>query len=191
MEKFFSTVASLMSLLIRSLIEATLNDLIEFVSKYTKGNHYSGVYDYFDGLALPIKQLAFVFYFLSQDRQQPQQVQPTQQIQQTQQQPQQQQIEIIHMSPSLDHTLDQFNYAIDLIVNCLNDTEDFPRLECLLFQGFNRSTSNLRYFNVVTINEQSIVAYKEKIKQVLKVNSSGPKLFVFKYTFLSQHLSVN
>lgn len=164
MDRFFSTVAALMSLLMRSLVEATLQDLIVFLAQYMDGNNYQGVYDFFSGLALPVKQLPFVFYFLPFERgggdldQQP--ISATDPIQ---------------ISPSLDHTMRQLCYVIDLVVNCLNIRDEFPRVECFLFQSFNRR-QELRYFNLVSIDEQIVVAHKQQVREIIEANSFGPEL---------------
>lgn len=161
MDRFFATVAALMSHLMRSLVEATLDDLTTFLTQYTDGNRYEGVYNFFSGeLALPVKQLPFVFYFLPYERTSAGGGQSSDSIQ---------------MSPSLEHTVRQLSYVIDLVVNCLNDTVEFPRIECFLFHNFARKP-DFRYFNLVTIDEQLVVAHKQRVREIVEVNSYGPQL---------------
>ena len=163
MDRFFATIAALMSHLMRSLVEATLDDLSSFLTQYTDGNRYEGVYNFFSGeLALPVKQLPFVFYFLPYERT-------------SGASGGQSSDSSIQMSPSLDHTVRQLSYVIDLVVNCLNDTAEFPRIECFLFHNFARKP-NFRYFNLVTIDEQLVVAHKQRVRDIVEANSYGPHM---------------
>ena len=47
MDRFFDSVASLMSNLLRSCIENSLADLLELMETYLDGNEYEGAYDPF------------------------------------------------------------------------------------------------------------------------------------------------
>ena len=53
MDHFFESVASLMSNLLRSCVENSIWDLVEFLEVYLEGNEYEGEYNLFRGLALP------------------------------------------------------------------------------------------------------------------------------------------
>lgn len=65
MDQFFASVASLMSILVRSCIETSLQDLLSFVEDYLAGNAYEGTYDVFKGLGLPNKVLPITVYLVS------------------------------------------------------------------------------------------------------------------------------
>jgi hypothetical protein len=147
MDSFFSTVAALQSSLLRSLVENTLKDLIEFLLEYQDGNEYEGAYNFFKGLALPHLTLPFVFYFLPNRS-----------------------TETIEMSPSLECTLDELNTIVDMIVDSVLDV---PRIEHSLFQ--NVSDIELRYVNMVDKNEHCVLKWKEKLAEIVKVNSTGPQ----------------
>ena len=47
MDRFFESVASLMSTLLRSCIENSLADLVDLMETYLDGNQYEGMYDPF------------------------------------------------------------------------------------------------------------------------------------------------
>ena len=59
MDLFFGTVASLLSLLMRSLIENTLNDLVKFLNNYKEGNAYT---DNYENIGFPHLVLPFTCY---------------------------------------------------------------------------------------------------------------------------------
>jgi hypothetical protein len=167
MDRFFSAVGSLMSLLIRSITEATLTDLFDFLDEYQNGNYYNGTYNFFKDLALPHRRIPFVFYFLIGGRDLDNRTTTTTTTR------------VIEMSPSLEHTQDRLDYIFDLIITCL---DDLPRVECLLFQQPTQHTqqtlNNNRYYNTVRINEEIIVKNKKRFANVLEANSLGPQLLV-------------
>ena len=53
MDRFFESVASLMSNLLRSCVENSLAELVELMETYLDGNQYTGTYEIFNGLATP------------------------------------------------------------------------------------------------------------------------------------------
>ena len=55
MGHFFESVASLMSDLVRSTIENSIEDMLDILEEYSEGNVYEGTYNIFAGLALPEK----------------------------------------------------------------------------------------------------------------------------------------
>lgn len=171
MDRFFSAVGSLMSLLIRSITEATLTDLVDFLDEYQNGNNYNGTYNFFKDLALPHRRIPFLFYFLIGDRDLDSNRTTTTTTTTT--------TRVIEMSPSLEHTQDKLDYIFDLIITCL---DDLPRVECLLFQQPIQQTqqilNNNRYYNTVRINEEIIVKNKKRFANVLETNSLGPQLLV-------------
>lgn len=53
MDHFFNSIASLMSNLLRSVVNKSLIDLVNFMLQYKEGNDYTGEYHIFRGLAVP------------------------------------------------------------------------------------------------------------------------------------------
>lgn len=152
MDSFFSTTAALMSLLMRKLIENTLNDLVDFWSEYAQGNMYEGTYDILNGLALTHSNTPFKIYFQA-DRAN----------------------RTTKIEPSLDETMSVLYGIIDSIVDSLKDV---PRIETLLFQHINTEDSPicLRYLNLVTKDECLVAKCKQALKTILISNAPGPKL---------------
>lgn len=150
MDLFFETVASLMSMIMRRLIENTLNDLMDFLINYKEGNKYDGVYDIFSGLALPHRILPFRIYY-----------QPDRDYGTTK------------LDPNGEELIFILHHNIDMIVNSLREV---PRVEYLLFQGFEESNSNLKYLNMVENNQDITIRCKNILKNLVLSNSFGPKL---------------
>ncbi len=65
MDGFFASVASLMSQLLRTRVEASLRDLVALLEEYGDGNRYSGAYELFRGLALPTRPHPVTLYMVS------------------------------------------------------------------------------------------------------------------------------
>lgn len=62
MDHFFSSVASLMSCLLRQCVDNSIQDIVALVESYGAGNDYQGVYNVMDGLGLPqLQHLVIVF----------------------------------------------------------------------------------------------------------------------------------
>lgn len=55
MDRFFASVASLMSVLLRSAVENSIYDLVDLLEQYSEGNAFEGEYDLFCNLATPSK----------------------------------------------------------------------------------------------------------------------------------------
>lgn len=53
LDHFFGSVASLMSILLRRCVQASIEDLVSFVEEYDSGNAYDGTYTMTSSLALP------------------------------------------------------------------------------------------------------------------------------------------
>lgn len=145
MDKFFSTVSSLMSLLMRSIIEATLNELMDFIIQYKDGNTYTGDYDLHSDMALPHLVVPFTFYLLP-DRDN----------------------ESTRLSPSIQEATIVLDEIVDAIVDSLND---ITRVEYSLFTNL---TDPLRYYNMVNQNEDIVAKCKQVFQDVLVSNSYGP-----------------
>lgn len=63
MDKFFNSIASLMSNLLRSCVINSMYDLVDLIEEYSEGNSYQGEYTLFKGLALPTK-IHIVHFFM-------------------------------------------------------------------------------------------------------------------------------
>lgn len=66
MDKFFNSIASLMSNLLRSCVINSMYDLVDLIEEYSEGNSYQGEYTLFKGLALPTK-IHIVHFFMVSD----------------------------------------------------------------------------------------------------------------------------
>lgn len=65
MDKFFNSIASLMSNLLRSCVINSIYDLVDLIEEYSEGNSYQGEYTLFKGLALPTKIHIVHFFMVS------------------------------------------------------------------------------------------------------------------------------
>ena len=54
MSMFFESIAALMSLLLRRVVESSLADLVSIFYDFADGNGYEGSYDLFGPLGLPL-----------------------------------------------------------------------------------------------------------------------------------------
>ena len=148
LDLFFNTLATLMSLLFRQLVENTIKDLNTFFAKYKDGNNYEGSYNIFKGLALPHQIIPFTF-FLVADRH----------------------TATLNMEPSVEDTVEDLNEIIDAVVDSV---QEFPRIERFLFE----SVQNLSalYKNLVFKDEEIVVNCKTFVKEVIQANTYGPNL---------------
>ena len=146
---FFSSISALMASIMREVIENTLNDLISFMNQYKEGNTYHEEYDIFKGLAIPHLVVPFKLYLM-----------PDRENTQTK------------IEPSFDELVSELNQIIESIVNSLND---IPRIEKLLFQNMN--DSNLKYYNMVNINEDIVIKCKSTINSIVMLNRPGPEKY--------------
>ena len=64
MDHFFGSVATLMSTLLRSCLESSLENFAKLFEEYIAGNQYSGSYNA-SGLALPTKPHPIVIFLVS------------------------------------------------------------------------------------------------------------------------------
>ena len=65
MEKYFESVGMLMSNLVRTCVENSVEELVTLVENYPEGNSYEGLYDIYKGLALPTKIHPIKIYMVS------------------------------------------------------------------------------------------------------------------------------
>ena len=66
MDHFFSSVASLMSTLLRSCVEKSISDLLDLLEEYGDGNAYDGRYTSLSDLALPQLKHPLKIFLVSQ-----------------------------------------------------------------------------------------------------------------------------
>ena len=148
MDRFFETTASLMSRLLRHVVESTIVDFVSFIEEYKDGNNYSGTYDIFKGLALPHLVLPIKVFFIPVDR-----------------------TGNVTMDPKLDVIINRFNECIDYIITSL---QSISTVEYQLFQQVKGL--NIKYLKTVIENEEITRKCKERIKKVFHENSFGPIL---------------
>ena len=65
MDRFFESVSSLMSNLLRSCVTNSIYDLVDLVEEYIQGNRYDGAYNIMRGLGLPFKTHVVHFFMVS------------------------------------------------------------------------------------------------------------------------------
>jgi hypothetical protein len=148
MDRFFDTTGSLMSRLLRHVVQSTILDFVNFIEEYKDGNNYSGTYDIFKGLALPHLVLPIKVFFVPVDR-----------------------TGNVTMDPKLDVITNRFNECIDYIVNSLQ------WVSTIEYQLFHQVKGlNMKYLKTVTENEEIIITTKERIKRIFDNNSFGPVL---------------
>ena len=150
MDHFFDTTASLMSRLLRFIVENTILDLVTFIEQYSNGNNYVGIYDIFRGLALPHLIIPIKVFFMPVER-----------------------TGRVFMEPKLDSIIDGFNECIDFVVNSL---QKVPSIEYQLFQEVKGL--NYKYLKNVTKSEEIILVSKNRLKKVFHANSFGPILYI-------------
>jgi len=145
-DEYFETISALISLLLRRLVENTLEDLEKFFLNYKQGNTYEEGNDYMHtnlNMTVP-----FVSY-LSSDAL----------------------TSHIVLVPDIEMTHIEVNDTIDEIIQSVNN---FPRLEKFLFE--NVDLLELKYPNRIHLDEDAVVNFKEIFKEILFVNLKGPKM---------------
>jgi hypothetical protein len=145
MDHFFGSISSLMSRLLRYIVENTVIDLVEFIENYSNGNRYEGIYDILSGLALPHLVIPIRVFFVPFER-----------------------TGNVTMEPKLDDIVDGFDECIDFIVKSL---QKVVRVEYQLFQNVQGLT--MKYLKTVSKEEEIILQAKDRIKKVFQANSYG------------------
>jgi len=143
-----------MSLLMRSVIENSITEFVEFFDDFESGNHYEKEYQFKNGL--PKLITPFKIYYLTN-----------------------RESNKIEIQPNVDENESIVEDLVDRIVDGLND---LPRIETLLFQTVEENQSSLRYLNMVSKDEKIIVNCKNKIRQVISANSHGPNIYKSTYS---------
>ena len=148
MDLYFGTVASLLALLMRGIIQNTLNDLVTFFNDYQNGNDYK---DSYTNLGLSHLLLPFTCY-LKPNRE----------------------LAAVNIDPNFGDTLDMLNEIVDTVVDSLNT---MPRIETYLFQTTQGDVQN-SYYNMVRKDEELVVNCKNRVKEIVMCNSIGPNQYV-------------
>lgn len=148
MDHFFDSTASLMSRLLRHIVENTILDFVSFMEDYKDGNNYTGTYDIFKGLALPHLALPIKVFFTPVER-----------------------TGTVAMDPKLDALVTHINECVDFTVNSL---QSVSTIEYQLFQQVKGL--NVKYLKSVNQSEEIVLVSKERLKKVLYQNSFGPIL---------------
>ncbi|KAH9505437.1 hypothetical protein Btru_057282 [Bulinus truncatus] len=145
MEHFFNSVASLMSVLLRQVVECSIQDLVNLIENYAEGNLYEGDYDIMSSFGLPI-DIQPIKIFLKEDVEN----------------------SSLQFSPTITETCDFFSLIIDTLIISV---QKLNRIEQKLFQDAEDTKTILS----VEIDEEIVEAAKDKIRSVLLANSHGPK----------------
>ena len=145
-DEYFATISALISLLLRRLVDNTLEDLKQFFLKYKQGNKYEEGNDYtHSNLNMTVPFVSC----LSSDSL----------------------TSNIVLVPDIQATHLEVNNAIDEIIQCVND---LPRLEKFLFESVD--SLDLKYPNRIYLDEDAVVTFKETFKEIVLANLEGPKM---------------
>ncbi|XP_065937642.1 dynein axonemal heavy chain 3 isoform X7 [Magallana gigas] len=162
MDKFFNSIASLMSNLLRSCVINSMYDLVDLIEEYSEGNSYQGEYTLFKGLALPTK-IHIVHFFMQENVEKVD----------------------INFKPSFPDICDFFCLIIDQMIISV---KELPRIEHLLFQ----SVEDLQISTIrsVIIEEELVEKAKDRLQTVVMGNSHGPNLYTSVYNPYKYLISV-
>ncbi|KAM9311612.1 dynein axonemal heavy chain 3-like [Gastrophryne carolinensis] len=158
MDHLFCSLATLMSNLQYTLVEASLSDLVEMIEAYSEGNYYEGSYPS-DDLWHPLKpHLITVF------------MKPLLNAWN------------VSMNPSVEEIVCGFdNLEESLVIS----VQQMPRIEHFLFQAVDNL--KIKYINSVQIKEEIVLSAKARIKAVIENNMHGPNRYARVYKpFLHQ-----
>ncbi|GAB1598116.1 dynein heavy chain 3, axonemal-like [Argonauta hians] len=154
MDKFFSSVAALMSSLLRTYVEKSLSEFLTLIEFYLEGNDYNGQYSTTSGLGLPTK-MHILKIFLNAD--------VTSES-------------TTFFKPSFD-TINQC--LCDIVDIIINSTKQFPRIEHCVFHAVeNLPTKYIRY---VRHDEYLVWNTKQRIKDIVLKNTRGPTRYLITY----------
>ncbi|KAK6993742.1 dynein heavy chain 3 axonemal, partial [Biomphalaria glabrata] len=161
MEHFFNSVASLMSVLLRQIVEKSIQDLVSLIENYSEGNMYEGTYDITTTIGLP-NTLHPIKIFLKEDVHN----------------------STLQFSPSIPEICDFFCLIVDTIISSV---QKLSRIEQKLFQDVEDTRTILS----VEVEEEIVEAAKDRIRSVMLANSHGPKKYksvyeTFKYLYTKE-----
>ncbi|KAK7101862.1 hypothetical protein V1264_020178 [Littorina saxatilis] len=146
MDRFFGSIASLMSNLLRRCVRASIKDLVHLVEEYYQGNAYEGQYNIMAGMGLPNVQ-HLVHFFLQEDVEN----------------------STLGFRPSFPDVFDFFCLIIDTMVISVRKLN---RLEDLLFETVEDMET--QYLSSVSVGEELVEWSKERIHIIITGNSHGP-----------------
>ena len=127
----------------RTLIENTLKDLMNFLISYSNGNYFK-LEDNFRGLLVPHEIVPLII--------------PLRPNLET---------SSVYLEPNLDDLNIVLKDIVDQITNSLNN---FPRVETLLFHNF---IPNKPYYNMLKTDEELVFDYKSRLDKLIEANSYG------------------
>ncbi|XP_018409373.1 PREDICTED: dynein heavy chain 3, axonemal-like [Nanorana parkeri] len=160
MDHLFCCLATLMSNLQRSIVEASLMDLVKMVETYGDGNNYEGNYPP-DNLWLPEKPhliLLFMKPFLKESD--------------------------VSFNPSTEEIFCGFDNTVDSLVISV---QQMARIETFLFQAVDNL--KIKYISSVQIHEEIVLSAKTRIRAVIENNMRGPSRYAKVYKPFLQMLS--
>eukprot|EP00062_Callorhinchus_milii_P022724 gi/632980863/ref/XP_007907272.1/ PREDICTED: dynein heavy chain 3, axonemal-like [Callorhinchus milii] len=144
MDGFFASVATLMSNLLRSLVEESLLTLVRLFEEYRKGNKYEGKYP--DAtLGLPVKP-HILTVFMKPDVE----------------------TSSVRFIPAIDELVEKLNHIVDILVVSV---QWIPRIEHQLFQPVDNL--EVKYISSVQLEEEIVLFAKARIQTVVESNSHG------------------
>ncbi|KAM4746905.1 dynein axonemal heavy chain 3-like [Rhinophrynus dorsalis] len=152
MDHLFCCLATLMSNLLRNIVEASLNDLVKLIETYCKGNNYEGNYPS-DTLWRPVKPhliLILMKPFLKESD--------------------------VSFNPSVEEIVCGFDNIVESLVISV---QQMPTIENFLFQAVDNL--KIKYISSVQIHEEIVLSAKAKIKAVIENNIHGPNRYSLIY----------
>ncbi|XP_075130611.1 dynein axonemal heavy chain 3-like [Leptodactylus fuscus] len=152
MDHLFCSLATLMSNLLRRIVETSLTDLVEMIETYSDGNHYEGNYPS-DNLWYPVKPHLIVLFmnpFLKESD--------------------------VSFNPSVEEIVCGFDNVVESLVISV---QQMPRIENFLFQAVDNL--KIKYISSVQIHEEIVLSAKARIKAVIENNMHGPSRYTLVY----------
>ncbi|CAH2277605.1 Hypothetical predicted protein [Pelobates cultripes] len=160
MDHLFWSLATLMSNLLRKIVEASLADLVEMIETYGKGNQYEGNY-LPDHLWRPTKpHLVWIFMkpLLNES--------------------------YVSINPSIEEIVFGFDNVMESLVISV---QQMKRIEHFLFQAVDNL--KIKYISSVQIHEEIVLSAKARIKAVIENNIHGPNRYSMVYKPFFHQLS--
>ncbi|XP_078276213.1 dynein axonemal heavy chain 3-like [Rhinoraja longicauda] len=145
MDHFFASVATLMSNLLRSIVEASLTELVHMFEKYRAGNRYEGQYPT-DTLGLPVKPHPIIIFMTPHVNGSG-----------------------VTFTPTIDEVMEGLAQMVNLIVT---GVQQIPRIEHQLFQAVDNL--EVKYIGSVQMEEEKVLKIKARLQAVAQSNSYGP-----------------
>ncbi|KAM4676017.1 dynein axonemal heavy chain 3-like [Discoglossus pictus] len=152
MDHLFCSLATLMSNLLRNIVEASITDLVKTIETYCKGNQYEGNYPP-DNLWRPVKTHLIVIFmkpFVKESD--------------------------VRFNPSVEEIVCAFDNIVESLVISV---QQMPRIENFLFQAVDNL--KIKYISSVQIHEEIVLSAKARIKTVIENNIHGPNRYSLIY----------